>query len=601
MFLRIVKAAGGKGVQHEYVRLVESYREHGKVKQRLVASLGRKDLLADHLEALNRLLSGQSAGKLDGRAEPRAEAVQAWDWGTLLAARSLWRELGLEQILDRLAGGRPRQAAAFSDRVFALVANRLEAPSSEHGLAGWLDSSLVCDRQGRRFVAQWRDDRERLASKAPRVRVAFGQLQRWYRTLDRLLALKAPIERELFLRLRSLFALKVDLVLYDLTSSYFEGLGPPQLGAHGYSRDGKPRNRQVLVGLVMIDGWPIAHHLFAGNQRDHATVPEVLADLEQRFGLSRLVFIGDRGMISAANQALLRAHGQGSILGLSRRRSKLAAEAIATAKGPPDHVGGRLWIECPSGITAREKHRPPRTWVQEVDAPEPGQRLFVVHSEERQGFEQTQRKKAMERVAKQLAELTERVAQGRLKAPEKIGAAAARILAKNHGRRYYDWALEDGRFRFFEHPVNFQREIHGEGKYVLLTEDLDLPAVEVVRLYKELGEVERAFRNLKDVIDMRPIFHQTDPRVQAHIFVAALAFLLHRALEKRLKAKGLDLSADQALTALKTLRVVDLDLGDGTSKRCVTQGSPHAAGVLKALDITERMPPIPPKREQTLA
>ena len=596
MFLRIVKAAGGKGVQHEYVRLVESYREHGKVKQRLVASLGRKDLLLDHLDALNRLLTGAP----EAAAQAQAEAVQAWDWGVLLAARSLWNELGLEQILDRLAGGRRQQAAAFTDRVFALVANRLEAPGSEHGLAGWLDSSLVCDRQGRRYLAQWREDRERLASKAPRVRVAFAQLQRWYRTLDRLLALKAPLESELFARLRSLFALKVDLVLYDLTSSYFEGLGPPQLGAHGYSRDGKPRNRQVLVGLVMIDGWPIAHHLFAGNQRDHATVPEVLADLEQRFGLSRLVFIGDRGMITKDNQALLRAHGQGSILGLSRRRSKLAAEAIATAEGPPDQLGDRRWIECPSGITAREKRHPPRTWVQEVEAPEPGQRVFVVHSEERQGFEQAQREKAMERVGRNLAELAERVDQGRLKAAEKIGAAAARILAKNHGRRYYDWRLEDGCFRFFEHPVNLPREIQGEGKYVLLSEDLDLPAVQVVQLYKELGEVERAFRNLKDVIDMRPIYHQTDPRVQAHIFVAALAFLLHRALEKKLKAKGLDLSADQALTALKTLRVVDIDLGDPNTKRCVTKGSPHATAVLKALDINERRPPAPPKQADTL-
>ena len=588
MFLRIVKAAGGKGVQHEYVRLVESYRDDGKVKQRLVASLGRKDLLVAHLPDLNRLLTGRPGDD----AAAAIETVQALDWGVMLVARALWRELGLEQIIDRLAGGRRGGGPALCDRVLALVANRLEAPGSEHGLAGWLESSLVCDRNGRRFVAQWRDDDERRASKAPRVRVAFAQLQRWYRTLDRLLALKPKIETELFLRLRDLFSLKVELVLYDLTSSYFEGRGPSGLAAHGYSRDGKPRNRQVLVGLVMVDDWPIAHHLFAGNRRDSATVPEVLADLEQRFGLSRLIFVGDRGMISKDNLALLRAHEQGAILGLGRRRSPEAAEAIARAEGP--------WIECPAGITARERKPSPRTFVQEVETPTPGRRLFVVHSEERQAFEQAQREKAMGRVRRDLEALAERVARGRLKSPEKIGAAAARILAKNHGQRYYDWSLEDGRFGFFPHPVRCAREIAGEGKYVLQCERLDLSPVEVVKLYKDLGEVERAIRSLKDVIDMRPIYHQTDPRVEAHVFVAVLAFLLHRALEKKLKAAGLDLSADDALTALKTLHVVDLDLGGGNTRRCVTKGSARTDKILKALGITERQPPTPPKRGQTL-
>lgn len=217
MFLRIVKAAGGKGIQHEYVRLVESYRDGGKVKQRLVASLGRKDLLVGHLDALNRLLSGAPASTPD----QEATAIQAWDWGVVLVAGQLWRELGLQDIIDRLV--KRRDPVPLADRVLALVANRLQAPGSEHGLAGWLEHSFVCDRRGRRWLADWRDDAERLASKAPRVRVSFRQLQRWYRGLDQLLALKPRIEKELFLRLRDLFSLKVDLVLYDLTSSYFEG------------------------------------------------------------------------------------------------------------------------------------------------------------------------------------------------------------------------------------------------------------------------------------------------------------------------------------------------------------------------------------------
>jgi transposase len=236
---------------------------------------------------------------------------------------------------------------------------------------------------------------------------------------------------------------------------------------------------------------------------------------------------------------------------------------------------------------------PPRTYVQEVASDEPGVRIFVAKSEERAGYESSQRLKAMARVRMQLEALTRRVEQGKLKAPDKIGAAAARTLGRYHGYRYYDWELKDGRFRFFEHPVNLKREQAYEGKYVIQTEEKDLTPVQAVTIYKELSEVERAFSNLKDVIDMRPIYHQTDDRVKAHIFVASLAFLLHRAIEKKLKAAGQDLSATEALQALRTVRVVDLNLGPGKTKRCVTRGTARAAQILEALEITQLEPPTP--------
>jgi transposase len=418
------------------------------------------------------------------------------------------------------------------------------------------------------------------------------QLKQWYRTLDQLLERKSDIERVLYLTLRDLFSLRVDMVFYDLTSTYFEGSGPPEMGAHGHSRDGKPRNPQVLVGLVMVDGWPIAHHVFQGNWRDAKTVPEVLSDLEQRFGLKRVVFVGDRGMVTSHNVDLVREHGHGYIVGRNRRRSGEVFDYIQSATGP--------WIECPVGITAREKLTPPKTLVQEVASQQPGVRVFVVHSEERHAFERSQRAKAMERVRTRLEKLARRVAKGRLKAAEKIGAAAARVLARNHGHRYYDWAYEDGVFRFFEHPVHFTREQAYEGKYVIQTEEPNLSAVDAVRLYKELSEVERAFADLKDVLELRPIYHQIDSRVQAHIYVAALAFLLHRAIEKKLKAARLDLSATEALTALKSVRVVDINLGDGPAKRSVTTGTNRAAAVLRALGITELEPSTPPQPGETV-
>src|SRR5208282_3049469 len=152
----------------------------------------------------------------------------------------------------------------LADRVLVLVANRLCRPGSEHALAQWLESDFVCGRDGERILARWQQQ--------GRVRVDLNWLQDWYRTLDQLVGRKERIEVELFGRLRDLFHLEVEMVFYDLTSTYFEGRGPAGLADFGYSRDGKRRNRQVQVGLVMINGWPIAHHVFDGSLRDAETV-----------------------------------------------------------------------------------------------------------------------------------------------------------------------------------------------------------------------------------------------------------------------------------------------------------------------------------------
>jgi transposase len=342
----------------------------------------------------------------------------------------------------------------------------------------------------------------------------------------------------------------------------------------------------------MVDGWPLAHHVFRGNLRDATTVPTVLADLEQQFGLRRVVFVGDRGMVTADNLARLRAGAHGYVVGPQRRRREDVFRYIEPATGPS--------TECPMGITAREKTAVPKTLVQEVASDHPGWRIFIVHSDERLAYERIQRLTARARVRTALQALDQRVRKGRLTDAAKIGAAAARILGRSHGSRYYDWEFMNGRFRFFDHPVNLKREEAYEGKYVIQTEEPHLTAVEAVRIYKELSDVERAFASLKDVLEMRPIYHQTDARVEAHIFVAALAFLVHRAIEKRLKAAGLDLSSTEALQALRSVRVVDFTLTAEQRKRTVTRGTERAARILAALGITELEPPTSAKEAATV-
>jgi transposase len=576
MYLRTVRAKGAEGVEFEYVRLVEAYWEDGRSKQRIIANLGRKDLLAPHLESLIELLGGGKRTK--GSSAERIEATLAACWGPMLVARWLWRELGLENILDGLA---PKTSSVqkagrlpFADRVLVLVANRLCRPGSEHALAQWLESDFVCGGDGKRILAPWKQQ--------GRVRVDLNWLQEWYRTLDQLLVHKERIEVELFARLRDLFHLQVEMVFYDLTSTYFEGRGPAGLANFGYSRDGKARNRQVQVGLVMINGWPIAHHVFDGSLRDSASVETVLKDLQERFGLGRVIFVGDRGMVTIQNLALLRQRGQGYLVGLKRRRNEQVNGYIqAAAQGP--------WQECPVGITALEREKVPRTMVTEVAGEEPGVRVFVVQSEERLAYEGAMREAAMEKTRQALEKLSVRVAAGRLKKAQKIGEAAARILGRNHGSRYYGWSFEKGIFRYFEHPGHLAPEKALEGKYVIQTEEVDLSAVQAVEAYKDLSEIERSFRELKDLVEMRPIYHRQPKRVRAHIFVAALAFLLARALEKKLKTAGVPMSSAQALEALRTMHVVDIRVG-AEIRRGVTAGNHQARQILAALGINDREP-----------
>ena len=308
MYPRTIRVRSSNGTVNEYVRVVEAFREDGKVKQRVVADLGRKDLLVEMLPKLQRLLAGEPLPIAADPPEPRV--IDASTWGPVLAIRTLFEQLGLWDILDESLGR--AKDVPFADRAFVLVANRLIRPASEHGLAGWLETDFLCDRTGRRFVPNWHQHR--------RVRVHPTQLSAWYRTLDQLYKAKEQIEEKLYLRLRDLFSFKPELILYDITSTYFEGAGPADFAQHGYSRDSKPHNVQVVVGVVMVAGWPIAHHVWPGNRIDHDTVLEVVADLQKRFGFRRVVFVGDRGMVTAENLAALKRGRHRFVVGLNRRR-----------------------------------------------------------------------------------------------------------------------------------------------------------------------------------------------------------------------------------------------------------------------------------------
>jgi len=582
MYPRTVKIRSTNGTVNEYVRVVEAFREDGKVKQRVVADLGRKDLLVEMLPRLQRLLAGDQA--LDTGELPDPRVVDASTWGPVLAVRTLFDQLGLWKVLDE-ALGRSKDVP-LADRAFVLVANRLIYPTSEHRIAGWLETDFVCDRNGRRFVPKWHQHR--------RVRVHSTQLEAWYRTLDQLYRAKERIEVALYHRLRDLFSFRPDLVLYDITSTYFEGTGPEEVAKHGHSRDGKPRNVQVVVGVVMVAGWPIAHHVWPGNRMDHTTVQDVVRDLNTRFGFGRIVFVGDRGMVTAENLEALKRAEHGFVVGLNRRRNPKLREWLA-------RLDATKWTDCPVGINAQErKADPPRTRAQEVASDDPGMRVFIVDSDERREYEQAMRQRSMERTRRLLEKLTTRVRAGRLKSRDKIVRAAERILSKNHGARYYSYTISAEGALTFSECESFEQEKQIEGKYVIATSEKSMGILDAIALYKDLANVEAAYRQLKDVLSMRPIYHQVEPRVKAHIFVATLALLIRRLLHQRLREANIDSSPCRAIEALSSVRHVTFRRDGQEPRSGISAGSPDARRVLKALGVTNPRPPAPPEGAETV-
>ena len=285
--------------------------------------LGRKDILDAHLDRIYEICRGHKPASPDDPVP-----LSSFHLGPFLVLRRLWDELGL-----------PQRLGAVADRVLVLVLNRLTRPSSEHALADWLTAFFACDSAGRRFAPAFLSDAQRAAAKNPRVKVQAFQLQRWYRTLDALLPLKDELEQHLFDRFRHLFALQCDLVFYDLTSTYFEGLGPAQLARHGYSRDKRPANPQILVGVAMVDGLPVSHTVCAGNRKDSTTVQGVIRDLRARFGLGRFVFVGDRGMKSESSVAAVEEEGLGYLMAVQGRRNPVMDAALAAVKEDG-------WVAC---------------------------------------------------------------------------------------------------------------------------------------------------------------------------------------------------------------------------------------------------------------
>jgi transposase len=568
--------------------LVQSVRIGGKVRQQVVASLGK-------LDAKGRKRAMAYAAKLTGRRlhpslfEPRDEEItdiasvrlksvrleRTRRFGDVYVGLALWHALQLDDVFERLMP-EGREDVRWSTLAAAMVICRLCMPSSELNLAEDLYRQTALD--------------DLLGIPEDKVNV-----DRLYRGLDRILVHKNAIEQHLRNRLGEMFSIKYDLLLYDVTSTYFEGLAlaNPQ-AKRGHSRDHRPDCKQVCIALVVTrDGIPLAHEVFDGNRVDVTTVKEIVGTMEQRFGAADRVWVMDRGMASEANISWLRAGGRRYVIGacrsdLARFEQKIVEEKDWQRIRPdvevklcPTPDGNETYILCRSE-SRREKDRA----IVERFAT----RL-------RGHFERLQRRLANAKSPVDRDRVNQQI--GRLLARHTRAAKKFKASVRDHATRpsKLELIIEE------DHAWTQWTE-RAAGCYLLRSNVSGWTEDELWRTYIQLTEAESAFRIQKSDLSIRPVWHQHEDRVRAHIFVCFLAYALWKTLERWQSQAGLGNSPKVVLEELRQVQSADVVLptvdGRDVRIRCIVKPTDAQAILLDRLGIQlPRRLRIPTSLEET--
>lgn len=524
MFGRIKRVKSGDKI-YEYVQIVDGVREGGKVKQRVIATLGRAEDLCSsgQLDGLVQSLSRfcNSVQVVDAYREGSIKAEWSRSWGPVLVFRRLWEDLGLPTLLRRLVLGR-RLKFDIDAAVFALALQRLVAPGSDLFGSHWLKNVL--------YPPFWK-----------------LSLQHLYRALDILARHKETIETALFDARRDLFSVDVQLVFFDTTTLYFEGEGPADLAARGHSKDYRPQSPQVVVCVVTdLEGYPLTCEVFPGNLSDFSTVEKVVALLRKRFAIKQTVLVCDSGMMSAKNLRRIRRAGMDYIIGARMRAVKEIRREVLSR-------GGRY-------AAIEDNLRVKEVWVGKS-------RYVVCHNPE----EAERDRLIRERVVQKL----EAAIQGGQvkKAVGHSGYARFLQLEKGAASVNYDKVREEAKY---------------DGKFVLRT-STDFPPGLVALSYKSLWVIEALNRTFKDLLETRPVFHKVSRRVQGHIMGSFLSLLLATMLRKRIKPSNAgkkpeilrpedNLRWAEMLEDLKAFHGIKLELNDTPYLvRTELQGLAHKA------------------------
>jgi transposase len=474
-------------------------------------------------------------------------------------ALALWRGTGLEGLCQQvLPAGQER--IAWAKMAAVLVAARFCEPSSElHIAEDWYRRTALCD------LLQLGDEE---ITK-----------DRLYRGLDHLLAHKAALEAHLSRRCGELFAIQNEVLLYDVTSTYFEGLAEANPQAQrGYSRDHRPDCKQVCIALVVtFDGFPLGYEVFAGNTHDSRTLQAIVTTMEARHGMLGRVWITDRGMASAGNLAWLRQTGRRYIIGAPKSELKKFASTLAASGG---------WRTVHEGVEVKLARHP-----------ETGETVILCRSADRRSKERAMHDKFSRRIETALERLAARIERSKKRLePATVNRQIGRILQQNQraGARFAVELLADPCPAGFHLHVAYNAAFDdwaalSEGAYLLRSNITDWSDQQLWKAYIQLTQAEAAFRIQKDQLNVRPIWHQREDRVQAHILVCFLAFVLWKSLEMWQQRAGLGNSPRTILEELARIQSHDVVLPTATHGqirlRCVTQPDPAQAALLDRLGI----------------
>jgi transposase len=564
------------GKTHVYWRLVRSVRRGRKVVQETVAQLGELDSEGcARAEKLAREITGHTA-QHDQRhlfddqqwhqplriklAEVRLERSRSF--GAVWLGWLLWRALKLEELLNELMPS-GREKVSWAEVIAILVIGRLCEPSSElHVAERWYRTTALEDIVG--------------------VGVDKIYDERLYRALDRLMPQKEAIEKHLVRRLGELFDLDYDLLLYDVTSTYFEGTADPEIAQRGYSRDHRPDCVQVNIALVVTrDGMPLGYEIFPGNTTDVTTVQKIVECMEERFGKANRVWVMDRGMVSAANLAWLSRTQRRYVIGTQRSELKRWAKELAD-KTDWRHIRDDVEVKI-----CRE--------------PEGKETFLLCRSASRKEKEKAMHQRFSKRIEEGLESLGRRIEKSKMALDRgELERQIGRLLGTNSraSARYSIVLSEDPSSPAkLKLTWNIRKEWEdwnelSEGTYILRSNIETWTDEELWRTYIQLSEAEAAFRIHKSDLCIRPIWHHKQNRIKAHILICFLAYALWKTLQKWQSRGGLGDSPRTILTELSRIHSADivLPLADGPNRelrlRCVVRPEREQQILLQRLGLT---------------